>query len=67
MVMNAPSNPGPTPPPMRELTAHEEKAIVALISEPTIKKAAAKAEMGERTLHRWRRPDHVGVLQEPFF
>ncbi|MCC6677873.1 MAG: hypothetical protein IT436_12070 [Phycisphaerales bacterium] len=57
--MNAPSNPDRTPPPMRELTLQEEKAIIALISESTIKKAAARAEMGERTLHRW--------LTDPFF
>ncbi|MCC6678183.1 MAG: hypothetical protein IT436_13665 [Phycisphaerales bacterium] len=57
--MNSPPNPDRPPPPMRELTVQEEKAIIALISESTIKKAAAKAEMGERTLHRW--------LTDPFF
>lgn len=53
MVMKSPDT------AYRDLSSQEEKAIIALITEPTIKKAAAKAEMGERTLHRW--------LTDPFF
>jgi hypothetical protein len=41
------------------LTARQEKAIVALLSQPTIKQAAAAAEVSEVTLHRW--------LKEPGF
>lgn len=33
--------------------AVREQAIVALLSEPTIGKAAARCGIGERTLHRW--------------
>jgi hypothetical protein len=36
-----------------------EEAILALLSEPTIGKAALKADVGERTLYRW--------LEEPEF
>ena len=35
------------------LSANQEKAIVALLHEPTIAKAAETAGVGERTLHRW--------------
>ena len=33
--------------------AKQQRAIAALISEPTIKGAAEVAGVGERTLHRW--------------
>jgi hypothetical protein len=41
------------------LTAKQQKAIAALLSEPTIAAAAAKVGIGERTLHTW--------LREPAF
>ena len=41
------------------LTTKQEKAISALLSEPTIKQAAEKIGIGERTLHTW--------LAEPAF
>jgi uncharacterized protein YggE len=41
------------------LTDKQEKAVAALLTEPTISAAAAKAGIGERTLHRW--------LEEPAF
>lgn len=41
------------------LSTSQQKAIVALLAEPTIKQAAEAAAVGERTLHRW--------LSEPEF
>lgn len=41
------------------LTPKQEKAITALLNEPTVAKAAALVDVGERTLHRW--------LDEPTF
>jgi hypothetical protein len=41
------------------LTAPQQKALSALLTEPTIQAAAKTAGCGERTLHRW--------LQEPSF
>jgi len=38
---------------MRELTHKQDKAISALLSEPTIGAAAAKIGIGESTLHTW--------------
>lgn len=35
------------------LTPQQDAAILALLSEPTIAKAAEKAQVGERTLYRW--------------
>lgn len=35
------------------LTAGQERAIVALMAEPSIAKAARSANVGERTLHSW--------------
>ncbi len=35
------------------LSPNQEKAILALLQEPTIAKAAMAAKVGERTLHRW--------------
>ena len=41
------------------LTAPQERAIIALLNEQTVGRAAAAAEVGQRTLHRW--------LKEPTF
>ena len=41
------------------LTPKQHKALAALLSEPTVKAAAAKVGIGERTLHTW--------LHEPAF
>jgi len=38
-----------------DLTPKQEEAIVALMNEPSIAKAAKAAEVGERTLMRWLR------------
>lgn len=35
------------------VSAAQKRAIAALLSEPNIGKAAEKAAVGERTLHRW--------------
>lgn len=35
------------------LSPKQEEAIVALLNEPTVAKAAAACEVGERTLYRW--------------
>ena len=37
------------------LTAAQEGAILALLSEPSIAAAAVKANVGQRSLHRWMR------------
>ena len=42
-----------------QLDPVQEKAIVCLLNEPTVKRAAEAAGVGERTLHRW--------LTEPLF
>ena len=41
------------------LTPNQEKAIIALLAEPSLSKAAAACGTGERTLYRW--------LREPAF
>ncbi len=41
------------------LTAPQERAIIALLNEQTVGRAAAAAEVGQRTLYRW--------LKEPTF
>lgn len=38
-----------------DVTEKQEKAIIALLNEPTIGRAAIAAGCGERTLHRWLR------------
>lgn len=43
------------------LTWRQEKAIVALMSEPTVGKAAKKAGVGTRTLERWIAEDEAFV------
>ena len=42
-----------------KLSARQEQAIAALLTEPTVTAAAAKANVPERTLYRW--------LDEPAF
>ena len=37
------------------LTPRQERAVLALLNEPTIKRAAEVAHVGERTLARWLR------------
>jgi len=37
------------------LTPKQEQAIIALLNEPTVIKAAKKASVGQRTLYRWMR------------
>lgn len=39
------------------MTPRQDKAIVGLLSEPTIQEAAKKAGVAEITLHRWLRND----------
>lgn len=39
------------------LTARQERAIVALMSRPTVKAAAKAAKVGLRTLHGWLKED----------
>jgi hypothetical protein len=43
----------------QDSTVKQEKAIMALLTEPTIKLAAKKAGVGETTLYRW-------MLEETF-
>jgi ribosomal protein S15P/S13E len=43
--------------PNEPLTAKQEKAVVALLSEPTIKSAAQLVKVSEITLIRWLRED----------
>ena len=45
----------PTPPEhvFDALSPKQERAVLALLQEPTIAKAAKAAEVGERTIHRW--------------
>ncbi len=35
------------------LTPSQEQALIAMLNEPTIERAAKAAGVGERTLHRW--------------
>ncbi len=41
------------------LKAKQEAAIIALLSQPTIKQAAEQAQVGERTLHTWLKDDQT--------
>ena len=45
----------PTPPEhvFDALSPKQEKAILALLQEPTIAKPARAAQIGDRTIHRW--------------
>ena len=40
---------------MATLSAKQDKALIALLTEPTISAAAKKVGIGERTLHTWLR------------
>ncbi len=39
----------------RALTPPQERAIIALLNEQTVGRAAAAAKVGQRTLYRWLR------------
>lgn len=41
----------------KKLTTRQARAVAALMTEKSIKAAAAKAQVGERTLHRWLKTD----------
>lgn len=43
----------PAPVPTSNLTPRQEKAIAALLTEPTVVKAAESIKVGERTIRRW--------------
>lgn len=59
-MVSQPEQPdGKSPDVFGGLNAKQERAIVALLREPTVPKAAQAAEVGERTLFRW--------LSEPVF
>lgn len=45
--------------PEPKLSAKKERTLIALLNEPSIQKAAAAAEVGERTIYDW--------LKEPAF
>lgn len=47
----------------KELTRPQEAAILALLTEPSIAAAAAKAGVGERTLHRWLKEEDAFVAE----
>ncbi len=49
----------------RALTPVQERAIIALLNEQTISRAAAVAEVGQRTLYRWlRKPEFARAYRE---
>ncbi len=49
----------------RALTSVQERAIIALLNEQTISRAAAVAEVGQRTLYRWlRKPEFARAYRE---
>ncbi len=59
-MVSKPDNDGPdsaeeTDDLRRALTPVQERAIIALLNEQTIGRAAAAAEVGQRTLYRWLR------------
>ena len=62
-MVSKPDNDGPdlaeeTDDLQRALTPVQERAIIALLNEQTLSKAAAAAEVGQRTLYRWlRKPE----------
>ena len=41
------------------LTPKQQKAIAALLAEPTVERAAARVGIGHRTLHRWQHEDPI--------
>jgi cytosine/adenosine deaminase-related metal-dependent hydrolase len=42
---------------MAEITSKQERAILAMLTLPTIKDAATQANVTEQTLHRWLKED----------
>ena len=49
----------------RALTPIQERAIIALLNEQTIGRAASAAEVGQRTLYRWlRTPEFARAYRE---
>lgn len=46
--------------PTPGLSHKQEQAILALLAEPTVARAAASCKVGVRTLHRWLREDVFG-------
>lgn len=44
----------------KTLTHNQQQCVLALLSEPSIAAAAKKAQVGERTLHRWLRQPVFG-------
>jgi len=48
-----------------KLTPRQQKALLALLNEPTVLKAAQASGVGERTLHRWiREPEFKRAYRE---
>jgi len=47
---------------LEALTHAQQQSIFALLAEPSIASAAAKAGVGERTLHRWLRQEQFGAV-----
>lgn len=41
-----------------KISTSQQRAILALLVEPSVAAAAVKAGVGERTLHRWMRLEH---------
>ena len=41
-----------------KISTSQQRAILALLAEPSVAAAAVKANVGERTLHRWMRLEH---------
>ncbi len=41
-----------------KISTSQQRAILALLVEPSVAAAAVKAKVGERTLHRWMRLEH---------
>jgi len=41
-----------------KVSTSQQRAILALLVEPSVAAAAVKAKVGERTLHRWMRLEH---------
>jgi DNA-binding MurR/RpiR family transcriptional regulator len=50
-----------------KLTPRQQKALLALLNEPTVLKAAQASGVGGRTLHRWiREPEFKRAYRESF-
>ena len=69
-MVGKPDNDGPdlaeeTDDLQRALTPVQERAIIALLNEQTISRAAGVAEVGQRTLYRWlRQPEFSRAYRE---